>query len=32
MVRYYNQYHSEKTIFWISPIVKVRHIKGFQGG
>jgi hypothetical protein len=21
MVRYYSQYHSENTIFWISPIV-----------
>ena len=21
MVRYYNQYHSESTIFWISPFV-----------
>ena len=21
MVRYYSQYHSEDTIFWISPIV-----------
>jgi len=25
MVRYYIQYHSEDTIFWISPIVNSKY-------